>query len=94
MPDPGSESRDWLSHQVAKYRDVLPVYDTFASTLGRVLEIAAHREAGPSIIQTRPKAISSFAEKALRKRHKYADPVNQFTDLCGARVITRIGPEV
>ncbi|MFO7589203.1 MAG: tetratricopeptide repeat protein, partial [Gemmatimonadota bacterium] len=94
MPDAESDARTWLSHQVAKYRDVQPVYRTFSTTLGHALEVASRREAGETIIQTRPKAIASFAEKALRKRGKYSDPVNQFTDLCGGRVITRIGPDV
>ncbi|MGD2067607.1 MAG: RyR domain-containing protein [Gemmatimonadota bacterium] len=94
MPESSSEVRGWLSHQVAKYTDVHPVYRQLAATLQRVLEDAAASETGHAIVQTRPKTVASFAEKALRKRSKYSDPVNQFTDLCGARVITRTGPEV
>jgi len=44
-------------------------------------------------VQARPKSIASFAEKILRK-NKYSDPINQITDLCGARVITHIPEEV
>jgi ppGpp synthetase/RelA/SpoT-type nucleotidyltranferase len=93
MPD-AAESRRWLSHQVAKYTDVFPVYRQLAAVLAQVLERAAGSAAGHAIVQTRPKAVASFADKALRKREKYGDPVNQFTDLCGGRVITRTGPEV
>jgi ppGpp synthetase/RelA/SpoT-type nucleotidyltranferase len=93
MPD-AAEARRWLSHQVAKYTDVVPVYQELAAVLAQVLERAAESAVGHAIVQTRPKAIASFAEKALRKQDKYSDPVNQFTDLCGGRVITRTGPEV
>ena len=60
------------------------------------LEEAAARHAPLAIVQSRAKAVSSFAEKTLRKRkpgHGY-DPVRQFTDLCGARVITHCRSEV
>src|SRR5690606_9197302 len=40
-----------------------------------------------AVVQARAKKISSFAEKAVRKAHKYADAVHRLTDLCGARVI-------
>ena len=94
MPDSSASTRAWLDNQVAKYTDVYPVYRAFGRTLDQVLAKAAGNLSGHAIIQTRAKQIPSFAEKALRKRHKYQDPVNQFTDLCGGRVITRTGPEV
>ncbi len=59
-----------------------------------MLRLAGKGLAPLAIVQTREKAIASFAEKALRKMHKYSDPVNQLTDLCGARVITRTRSEV
>ncbi|NIR32222.1 MAG: (p)ppGpp synthetase, partial [Gammaproteobacteria bacterium] len=47
-----------------------------------------------AIVRTRAKKIPSFAEKTLRKRHKYSNPVEEFTDLCGGRVIARTRSEV
>jgi ppGpp synthetase/RelA/SpoT-type nucleotidyltranferase len=86
--------RDWLRAQVAAYKDVYPHYVLFADLLEDALNEAAKKSAPLSIIQTRPKSIVSFAEKAWRKRHKYHDPVNHLTDLCGARVICRTRSEV
>jgi ppGpp synthetase/RelA/SpoT-type nucleotidyltranferase len=94
MPGSTTDAREWLDHQVAKFTDVYPVYRAFGTTLDQVLALAAGGLSGHAIIQTRAKQIPSFAEKALRKQHKYSDPVNQFTDLCGGRVITRTGQEV
>jgi ppGpp synthetase/RelA/SpoT-type nucleotidyltranferase len=45
-------------------------------------------------VQVRAKAISSFAEKIQRKKTDHGDPVSEFTDLCGGRVITTTPSEV
>lgn len=90
--------RRWAREHVEQY--VLPRYRLYAETLQKVLEKAAKRYAPLAIVQSRPKAIANFAEKALRKREEYirrygcADPVNQITDLCGARVITQTRDEM
>jgi len=47
-----------------------------------------------AIVQARAKDIASFAEKCQRKRSKYKDPVNQFTDLCGGRIIVHTAEQV
>lgn len=85
---------EWLAWQVATYGDELKSYEDFASVLESILKGAAKRFAPLAIVQTRAKGITSFAEKCLRKRHKYADPVHQLTDLCGGRVIARTRSEV
>src|SRR5262249_3155148 len=36
----------------------------------------------------RPKSLASFSEKAIRKKNKYSNPVEQLTDVVGGRVIT------
>ncbi|MCU0293128.1 MAG: RyR domain-containing protein [Thermoanaerobaculaceae bacterium] len=85
-----------MREQVRRYAALRPRYRLLAGTLQRVLEAAAARHAPLAIVQSRAKAVSSFAEKTLRKRkpgHGY-DPVRQFTDLCGARVITHCRSEV
>lgn len=93
-----SESEDsvrhWLAEQVERYAGVRPRYESFANLLTHALEAAAHDLAPVAIVQARAKTVPSFAAKALRKRHKYSDPVNQLTDLCGARVITHTRGQV
>jgi ppGpp synthetase/RelA/SpoT-type nucleotidyltranferase len=85
--------REWLRAQVATYRTRLPRYARYGKVLQELLETAAREIAPLAIVTHRPKSISSFAEKALRKRAKYDDPVNQLTDLCGARVMVRTRSE-
>jgi ppGpp synthetase/RelA/SpoT-type nucleotidyltranferase len=86
--------REWTRRQVEEYEKRLPSYLLFAKVLGQVLEKAAGKYAPLAIIQTRPKSIASFAEKCQRKKAKYREPVNQITDLCGARVIVHTADEV
>ena len=91
---PVADERAWLANQVAEYEQLHGRHKQYADLLGQVLVAAARGLAPLAIVQTRAKAIASFAEKALRKRDKYADPVHQFTDLCGGRVIARTRSEV
>ncbi len=88
--------REWASEQIAKYQDVFPRYAKLAVTLQRVLENATQQHAPLAIVQTRPKALASFAEKALRQKKagRYNDPLNRMTDLCGGRVITQTHSDV
>lgn len=89
------EVREWLAEQVKEYKKKkYPRYKRYAEVLKQVLQLAGKELAPLAIVHTREKAIASFAEKALRKMHKYSDPANQLTDLCGARVITRTRSEV
>ncbi|MGD2215748.1 MAG: RyR domain-containing protein [Gemmatimonadales bacterium] len=96
MADPGREQvRQWLAGQVKEYRKKkYPRYKRCAEVLAEVLQLAGRELAPLAIVQTREKSVASFAEKALRKMHKYSDPVNQLTDLCGGRVIARTRSEV
>lgn len=84
----------WSHEQVEKYRALYPLYQQYAATLKRILELARKKYAPEAIVQARPKSIASFADKIQRKRGKYRDPVHQITDLCGGRVITNTGEEV
>lgn len=77
----------WHRDQIEKFQTEFPVYEQYATTMGAILESAIKTRAPLGIVQTRPKAVASFAEKCLRKRHKYDNPVGELTDLCGARVI-------
>ncbi len=86
--------RAWLRAQVADYRRVRDKYAEFAEKLEAILRAEVAGLAPLAIVQARPKSIASFAEKAIRKRSEYEDPVREFTDLCGARVIARTRSEV
>ncbi|MCF7859132.1 MAG: hypothetical protein K9N07_07400 [Candidatus Cloacimonetes bacterium] len=86
--------QNWHKEQVEKYREELPHYKIYANFLEQVLKKAGNKYAPLCIVQSRAKGISSFAEKAVRKAHKYKDPVNQITDLCGARIITHFQYQV
>ena len=75
--------------QILRYRGQLARYTTYAKVLKRVLENACKTTFPEAFVQSRPKSVSSFAEKVARKFGKYPDAVNQMTDLCGARVIVQ-----
>jgi len=83
----------WVRQQIRQYSRVKPRYERCAEALELVLEKASERHAPQAIVQARAKAIASFAEKIQRKK-KYTNPVRQFTDLCGARIITHTPEEV
>jgi ppGpp synthetase/RelA/SpoT-type nucleotidyltranferase len=89
-----NDLRAWVANQVGAYAAAYPSYQRYADVLGVVLRRAADRLAPLAIVQTRPKSIASFAEKAVRKKATRLDPVNQFTDLCGGRIIGRTRSEV
>lgn len=84
----------WACEQIEQYRHVFPRYRLYAEMLQKVLGKASNKYAPFAIVQARAKAIASFAEKIQQKKAKYRDPVNQITDLCGARVITHTHNEV
>jgi ppGpp synthetase/RelA/SpoT-type nucleotidyltranferase len=82
-----------LREQIEQYVKLFPRFSLYAETLASVLRAASKKYAPLAIVQARPKEISSFAEKILRK-DRYKDPVNEITDLCGARVIAHTLDEV
>jgi ppGpp synthetase/RelA/SpoT-type nucleotidyltranferase len=85
----------WFDKQVDEFKKVeRPRYETYAGTLKAILEHATRTFAPLAIVQVRAKTVPSFAEKVLRKRDKYNDPVRQLTDLCGGRVIVHTKGEV
>ncbi len=72
---------------IKQYQEtLLEDFTRYAEFLERILREAVKRYAPLAIVQARPKAVPSFAEKIIRKG--YTEPFVQMTDLCGARVIT------
>ncbi len=90
------ESQRWLKEQLEKFIVILPVYQRYAVVLREVLETATKKITPLAIVQTRPKSIVSFGEKALLKKHagRYSDPINRMTDLCGGRIIVPTRAEI
>ncbi len=85
----------WLSNQVKTYADEeQPIYKRYADFVSKVLRKACDTAAPVASVEARAKTVPSFAEKAIRKADKYTNPVQQLTDLCGARVITDTQEEV
>ena len=80
--------------QIEEYARRRPDYEVYADTLKHILEQACLTSFPEALVQARAKTVSSFAEKAARKYEKYPDPINQFTDLCGARVIVQTTEQV
>lgn len=74
--------------QVSQYEAQHPAYELYAQLLREVLERAQKLLRVEGFVQARAKALHSFAEKIIRKREEYPDPIHDFTDLCGARMVT------
>ncbi len=86
--------RKWLKRQVEEYTNLYPNYVLFAENLEVLLNKASKDLAPLAIVQTRAKGINNFADKCMRKRNDIEDPVNEFTDLCGGRVIVHTAEQV
>jgi ppGpp synthetase/RelA/SpoT-type nucleotidyltranferase len=88
--EPTITDAQWVEKHVTLFAapELQSRYASFAKTLTTVLNKASKKAAPLAIVQARVKAADSFAEKILRKRHLYTKPVDDMTDLCGARVIT------
>jgi ppGpp synthetase/RelA/SpoT-type nucleotidyltranferase len=88
------EERRWAEEQLDEYRRRLPAYERYAVALKDLLVAAASGLAPLAVVESRAKSIASFGQKIWRRRDVCDDPVEQFTDLCGARVITQTAAEV
>ncbi|HBO43517.1 MAG TPA: hypothetical protein DD670_06220, partial [Planctomycetaceae bacterium] len=89
-----SDTAVWVAVQVARYAKVHKHFKQFADVLTDVLGHVAKKLAPLAIIEARAKAIPHFAEKILRKRRLYQDPLIDITDLCGGRVIVHTAEQV
>jgi ppGpp synthetase/RelA/SpoT-type nucleotidyltranferase len=78
----------WHQKQIDEFIREREAYDLYARALEGLLGRACRTRTADGHVTSRTKSVVSFAEKAVRKRGKYDDPVHQITDLCGARVVT------
>jgi len=93
-PDSSQSLQAWAKDQIDAFVEVRPRYETYATALENILRQAIKQYAPLAIVQVRTKTIASFAGKIQRQRAQYRDPIHQFTDLCGARIITSTADEV
>jgi ppGpp synthetase/RelA/SpoT-type nucleotidyltranferase len=91
---PAPVSRDWLRTQVEAYAAARTRYAAAADLLRTVLTTLCRTVAASAQVQARAKSVASFGEKALRSAAWTHDPVHDFTDLCGVRVIVSTRGEV
>ena len=92
VPIGQDQEHKWAHQQIEAYRQVYPRYAKTAQVLQQILEKATKQFAPQAIIQTRPKSIPSFAEKAICKKKvgRYSDPLVCMTDLCGGQSSPRL----
>ena len=74
---------------IKAYAREYPHYDCHATVMKRVLEAACRVSFPEALVRSRPKSVSSFAEKVARRW-----PNHEFTDLCGVRVIVQTTDQV
>ena len=88
------EKKSNLSQQIQIFsKDERPIYQSFTKIINWFLEQVKQRVAPLGTVGARPKEVASFAEKILRKPD-CDDPVHQFTDLCGGRLIVHTRNEM
>jgi ppGpp synthetase/RelA/SpoT-type nucleotidyltranferase len=78
-----------------EYRQVRPEYERFCAKFeGLIRDLLAGAEIAFAQIEPRTKSVESFVEKIRRKNEKYADPLQEITDLAGLRVIAYFPADV
>ena len=85
---------NWHQNQVQAFSDELVIYQEYAEFLRQVLLEICKAHAPLAMVQARAKTVPSFAEKAVRKWPRVQEPVNDFDDLCGGRVVALTQGEV
>ncbi len=78
--------RLFLKEQINLYKEKLDDLEILKNILKEILYRIVVQCTSNFFIQTRVKTLFSFAEKIVRQPH-YKNPVEEMTDLCGARVI-------
>lgn len=69
------------------------MYVEFAKLMDEILKSAVDHLGYLALVQVRAKKIESFSTKIIKK-DKYQDPLNEMTDLCGARVIVHFQSQI
>ena len=91
---PERPTTEQLQKQIEAYRSEFRYYKLYAEALRRVLERACKVHLREAIVTARPKEVSSFAEKCVRRFATYPDAIHQMNDLCGGRVVVQTQSQV
>lgn len=82
--EPVVTSPNWKT----RYAEIRPTYETYEKKLRElVTTVLDHAKIDVVQVEGRVKTVDSFAEKIGRKSGKYADPIEDMTDLVGLRII-------
>ncbi|MFX1596150.1 MAG: hypothetical protein ACFFBK_08800, partial [Promethearchaeota archaeon] len=84
------KDRDEFIREINIYKECRKDFVKYAELLELILKKIARNLSPESIVQTRAKTVTSYAEKIQRsgKAEKYGpNPVEDLTDLCGGRII-------
>src|SRR4051794_24466750 len=91
MVDPSRSPADWGE----EFRDRRPLHVAFAERLrGLLSALLEAEEIDPIQVTARGKDVASFVEKLTRKEGRYSNPLDDMTDLSGARVVVHYLSEV
>ncbi|MBE0640224.1 MAG: hypothetical protein IH598_17050 [Bacteroidales bacterium] len=84
---------DQYKERIRQFEKIRPEYLAFAEFLDKVLNKAAGNFGFLAIVQSRPKSVASFSSKIII-RNTYSRPLEEITDLCGARIILHFQSQV
>ncbi len=86
--------KDFVQEKVSAYHSLHKTYVTYEKHLATIMGIVCKRLMPYAIVESRTKTIASYAEKVVRKQHKF-DTVKGYdiTDPCGVRVVTQTSEE-
>lgn len=89
IADLNMESSINIEEMQAKYARLRPQYLRFTAKLESLLnDLLNAKSLGHHLIESRTKEINSFTEKITNSSNAYKNPLIEFTDLSGLRIIT------
>ena len=90
---PATVDPDWLEEQVKAFTEVHPRFEEFAKRLAEILDEARKLHCPLGFVGARAKDPGHFARK-IAVKNKYQKPLEEITDLAGARIITQTLDEI
>lgn len=77
-----------IEEAVKEYEAKRPTYGAFSHKMeGLLVELLRQQEIEFDFVESRTKGVTEFRNKILRPGKEYQDPVNEITDLSGARIV-------
>ena len=78
--------RKLIEDQLTLYKERFLIFTQFTGILNEALNRIGKQISADYIVQARVKTLSSFADKILRQTN-FKNPIEEFTDICAARII-------